>query len=130
MEKKQSYELTGYFGVDVSSYGEQLNGLLFHQTHVGHDVVLSDPRRRAQRIFQHGAVTLRSKQDAAYACEIGGNKSPAYLKCLLQMSCLVSAVITWFKQKSFREKFAFSVVIEFVSNWSVWLCTATSRGID
>lgn len=98
MEKKQSYKLTGYFGVEVSSYGEQLDGLLFHHAHVGHDVVLSDPRRRTQCIFQHGAVTLRFKQDAAYACEIGGNKSHTYLKCLLQMTCLVSAVITWFKQ--------------------------------
>lgn len=91
MEKKQSYELTCYFGVEVSSYGEQLDGLLFHQTHVGHDVALSDPRRRTQRIFQRGAVTLRFKQDAAYACEIGGNKSHTYFKFLLQMTRLVSA---------------------------------------
>lgn len=81
MEKKQSYELTGYFGVEVSSYGKQLDGLLFHQTHVGHDVVLSDPRRRTQCIFQRRAVTLRFKQDAAYTCEIGGKKSVEYLKC-------------------------------------------------
>lgn len=81
MEKKQSYELTGYFGVKVSSYGKQLDGLLFHQTHVGHDVVLSDPRRRTQCIFQRRAVTLRFKQDAAYTCEIGGKKSVEYLKC-------------------------------------------------
>lgn len=98
MEKKQSYELTGYFGVEVSSYGEQLNGLLLHQTHVGHDVVLSDPCRRTQCIFQRGAVTLRFEQDAAYACEMGGNQSHAYLKCVLQVTCLISAVIIWFKQ--------------------------------
>lgn len=98
MEKKQSYELTGYFGVEVGSYGEQLNGLLFHQTHVGHDVVLGNPCRRTKCIFQRGAVTLRFEQDAAYACKMGGNKSHEYLKCVLLMTCLISAVITWFKQ--------------------------------
>lgn len=39
--------MTGYFRIEESLYGEKLVGLLFHQTQVGHDVVLTDPGRGA-----------------------------------------------------------------------------------
>lgn len=63
-------QLAGYFGLQVSSYGEQLDGLLLHQTHVGHDVALSDPCRRTKGVLQCSAVTLRCFQGAAYGCEV------------------------------------------------------------
>lgn len=39
----QSHRFTSYFRIEESLYGEQLIGPLFHQTQVGHDVVLTDP---------------------------------------------------------------------------------------
>lgn len=63
--------LTGYFRIEESLYGEQLVGLLFHQTHVGHDVVLSDPRRGAQCILYHRAIALHFREDAVHSCEMG-----------------------------------------------------------
>lgn len=63
--------LTGYFIIKVSLYGEQLIGLVFHQPQVGHDVVLSDPCRRAQCAPYRWAVPLHFREDAVHACERG-----------------------------------------------------------
>ncbi len=53
IRKGQSHRLTGYFRIEESLYGEQLIGLLLHQTQVGHDVVLTHPCRGAQYILNH-----------------------------------------------------------------------------
>lgn len=67
----QNHRLTGYFRSEKSLYGEQLVGPLFHQTHVGHDVVVSDPCGGAQCVLYHRAVTLQFRKDAVHSCETG-----------------------------------------------------------
>lgn len=84
----QNHRLRGYFRIEKSLYGEQLVGLLFQQSKVGHDVILGDPCRGAQCILCHRAVTLHLREDAAHSCEMGetgvrGTWSSLFVQCNL-----------------------------------------------
>lgn len=60
--------LTHYFIVEESFYGEKLNGFLFQQTQIGHDVVFTCPSRGTQHVIYHRAVTLHFRKDPVHSC--------------------------------------------------------------
>lgn len=71
-----------YFRIEESLYGEQLIGLLFHKTQIGHDVVLTNPCRGAQHVFYYGAIPLYFREDAVYTCGTTESKTQDYPDCL------------------------------------------------
>lgn len=57
-EVRKNHMFKHYFRAEECLYGEQLIGILFHPTQIGHDVVVTDSCRCGQHVLHQRVITV------------------------------------------------------------------------